>query len=87
MKRLIRYLAYLAYHIVAAAVWFALYIRFAFLLFSHKRECDVTSAGCPPESFWLWSVRAAIVISIIAVTVLGFVQLRYWLNRVQGLKR
>jgi hypothetical protein len=86
VHRLIRYLAYLAYFPLAAAAWLGIVIfGFGFVPFA-ERACDYTPIGCPPPNPFVWGVSVLIVLISVPLTVLGFVLLRSWLHRVQGLE-
>ncbi|MBA4162141.1 MAG: hypothetical protein C0515_08710 [Novosphingobium sp.] len=86
MPRLIRYLAYLAYFPLAAAAWLAITVfGFGFAPFA-ERACKYTPIGCPPPDPFVWGFSVLIILTSFPLTVLGFVLLRGWLHRLQGLQ-
>ena len=86
VNRLIRYLAYLAYLPTAGASWLAiLFFGFGFIPVPHERQCDIGPEPCPPTSTIMGILTVIFIFSVVPLTVLGFVLLRNWLHRVQGL--
>ena len=85
-KRLLRYLAYLAYLPVAGATWLAiLFFGFGFIPVPHERQCDLDRVPCPHTSIVMGVLTVVFIFSIVPLTVLGLVLLRNWLHNVQGL--
>ena len=82
-KRLIRFLAYIAYLLVAAATWLAIVVfGFGVVPFA-ERACDFAPAGCPPPNSFAWGFSVLIILLSVPLTVLGLVLLRGWLHRAQ----
>ena len=85
-KRLFRYIAYLAYLPIAGLSWLAiLFFGFGFIPVPIQRKCDFDRVPCPQTSIVMGVLTTIFIFSIVPLTVLGFVLLRNWLHKVQGL--
>lgn len=82
-NRLIRYLAYIIYLLLAAATWLAIVVfGFGFVPFA-ERACDLAPNGCPPPNPFVWGLSVLTILLSVPLTVFGFVLIRNLLHREQ----
>jgi len=81
MKKVIRYLLYLSFVVIALIAWPRYFILVLGILpFPADPACAFEQAGCPPPSAFEHILRVISIFGAIPATVLLFVFFRLWVR-------
>lgn len=85
MRLIARYVAYLAFAVLAPVFWLAFaYFGFGFLPFPGDPPCHFEPAGCPERSLVVQALVSICILGALPLTVGAFVFYRKFIRRMLG---